>query len=67
MLTVEQVRVEVEKIRYVSHDDENAHSMEDDLHQYVLRAIAAGNCEDPAVCAAEALKTEEIKFQRWCA
>ena len=52
----------------VAHvDDEAAHSMEDALHRDVLKAIAAGECDDPAATAAAALKTLDLKFQRWCA
>ncbi len=48
-------------------DDESAHAAEDDIHQAVLAAIAAGICEDPAGCAKAALKTLEQEFHRWCA
>jgi len=67
MLTVDQVKERVAKIVQIRSDDEAAHSEEDLLHFEVLQAIADGNCEDPAACAREALKTEEIEFSRWCA
>lgn len=67
MLTVEEVQASVQRIRDCAHDDETAHSSEDGLHQEVLAAIAEGRCSDPVACAAEALKTKDIEFCRWCA
>lgn len=52
-------------IRDSASDDEDAHSMEDDLHQTVLRAIANGSCNDAAACADWALRSLKIKFSRW--
>ena len=66
MLTVDDVRRRVEEIRAIAGDDEAAHSDEDSLHELVLRAIADG-APNAAELAAEALKTGEIKFARWCA
>ncbi len=67
-LTKEIVIKRVERIRELSlYDDEGAHSREDDLHQEVLAAIRDGECDDPAACAGEALKTLAIEFHRWCA
>ena len=48
-------------------DDERCHLSEDRLYDDVLRAIAAGDCEDPVACATEVLKTKEIEFSRWYA
>lgn len=67
MLTVQEVRECVDNIAKKTYDDEVAHSMEDGLHQEVLRAIANGACENPQACAAEALKTCDLSFCRWCA
>jgi hypothetical protein len=67
MITVEQVKLEVERIRKMAGDDESAHAAEDDLHQNVLTAIMNGECEDPKVCAREAMRTQDIEFARWCA
>ena len=67
LLTREEVRSEVESIRTFASDAERAHSAEDVLYLRVLAAIAAGRCESPAACAAEAIKTQEISFMRWCA
>lgn len=66
-MTVEEVKARVAEIEAVKSDDEGAHSMEDELHQDVLQAIADGTADDPAGCAREALKTHEIDFCRWCA
>ncbi|MDI3409550.1 hypothetical protein QKW52_15290 [Bacillus sonorensis] len=40
--------------------------MEDALHADVLQAIATG-ADNPEKLAAEALKTKDIEFSRWCA
>lgn len=66
-MTREQVARRVDAIAAYADDDEAAHGMEDRLHQDVLQAIAAGQCDDPKACAAEALKTLAIEFERWCA
>ena len=69
-MTVEEVRRRVEEIRTIRErddDDEACHGREDALHQDVLRAIAAGTCALPAVCAEVALSTKDIPFARWCA
>jgi len=54
-------------IEQKQHDDEIAHSLEDGMREDVLRAIAAGECEDPAGCAKIALLSEDIDFSRWYA
>lgn len=66
-MTPEQVRAEVAKIEAMRGDDEAAHSAEDGLWLDVLKAIAKGECADPAAVAAEAIKTNDIDFSRWCA
>lgn len=66
MLTVDEVRKRVARIAGIVGDDEVAHSEEDALHQAVLSSIAAG-APNAAELAAEALKTCEIGFARWCA
>ena len=66
MLTVDEVRRRVEEIRAIAGDDEAAHSDEDSLRDLVLCAIADG-APNAAELAAEALKTGEIEFARWCA
>ena len=57
----------VEEIRKIADDDEAAHSSENRLYEEVLGAIARGYCDDPAGCAAEALKTQGCKFPHYCA
>ena len=66
-LTLQDVKLLVETIRDISDDNEAAHLEEDKLHQGLLRAIAQGAVDDPAACAAEALKTLEMSFTRWYA
>lgn len=65
-MTVDEIQQRIETILQESHDDEVAHSLEDDLYRDVVRAIAAGapNARD---LAQEALHTEIISFARWCA
>ena len=67
--TIDQkwVYVKMLEVYACQTDDEKAHALEDELHQAVLKAIADGTCEDPRMCAAQALKTLEIPFARWCA
>ena len=64
MLTVEEIEKRVALIRAMSWDRELAHVGEDNLRRDVLAAIADGTAEDPARCAAAALKTREINFVR---
>lgn len=66
-MTVDDVKKYVADIDAMRDDDENAHSLEDELHVAVLKAIADGECTDPVGCATEALKTLFIDFSRWCA
>ena len=66
-LTVKKVEEMVENVRKHASDDEAAHSKEDSVHELVLEAISLGVCDDPAACAAAALKTKEIVFCRWYA
>ncbi len=57
-------------VKYIDHltfDCERAHGAEDDLHRRVLKMIADGTCENPKVCAREALRTLDIDFSRWYA
>jgi hypothetical protein len=68
-MTLDEIRSRLAEIRAEDDDRdyEGAHALEDELFQDVLRAIAAGACDDPAACAAEALKSLENDFERWCA
>lgn len=65
-LTPAMVLARVDEIRDQRHDDEAAHSLEDDLWGEVLREIAAG-ADNAAELAAAALKSNDIDFARWCA
>ena len=66
-MTAEDVHTEVEKIRAMRGDDEQAHNAEDGLNQRVLRYIADHEDGRFAAMAAAALETQKIKFSRWCA
>ncbi len=48
------------------HDDEVAHSLEDDARADVLRAVVAGEAHAARV-AAEVLALADLDFARWCA
>lgn len=65
-MTIDEVKDRLAKIDYAKHDDQYAHSLEDELHQDVLLAIATFDCGNPAALAKEALKTLDINFYRWC-
>lgn len=56
----------VEEIRANRCFTEDAHGMEDQLYEDVLREIADGN-PHAAELAREAIKTQEIRFARWYA
>ena len=64
--TLDDVKRRVQGIAAVAGDDEVAHSREDDLHQDVLRAVAAGH-PDSGKLARAALRTRRIMFKRWYA
>ena len=68
-MTREDVARDVARIAALAGDAERQHSFEDALHVEVLRAIAAGNltAEQARELAAEALRTTELGFERWCA
>ena len=60
-----EVTARVDEIRYwweVKDDDEVAHGKEDSLWEEVLEELSKDS-----ELAKEALKTRELKFQRWCA
>lgn len=65
-LTLTEVRDRVEQIRAMGDDDEGAHAAEDVLYTDVLTAIAEG-ARGGKLLAAEALRTREFDFSRWCA
>jgi hypothetical protein len=66
-MTIAEIRFRVQtQIQPLAgRDDEKAHSMEDDLLQDVLKAIAKGSGKSRAL-AQEALKSLKIKFPRHC-
>jgi len=66
-MTIDEIKERVERIKACGGDYEAAHEHEDALHKDVLRAIRDGECEAPQACAAEALKTLELDFIRYCA
>ena len=61
------IRAKIGEIAEIMHDDENAHSREDDLYEFVLKTIASGNTDDVKGLCLEALKTKKMDFDRWCA
>lgn len=66
--TVAEVQKRLAYIERISDDDEAAHTEEDRLWLGVLTAIANHETtDDPAELAAEAIKTNDIEFARWCA
>jgi hypothetical protein len=66
-MTIDEIKRRVEEIKTIAGDEERAHSLEDGLRNDVLLAISQDKCIDPAECAFEVLKSNEIDFQRWCA
>jgi hypothetical protein len=66
-INLDDVRKRVAEVRELADDPEAAHSAEDALWESVLTAISNGVCDDEQACAKEALKTQRIKFARWCA
>lgn len=69
MMTREEIRKRVAKIRRIAGDFESAHSEEDRLRHDVLRAIADDERVpvDVREAARLALSTAEIDFPRYCA
>ncbi len=63
-MTKEEVMKVVEEIRSGMHDNEMAHIYEDKLYLDVLTAIAGG-ATNAAELASEALRTQELAFERW--
>ena len=72
-MTQETIKQRIEEIKRISHDDEVAHSMEDELREDFIRYVE--NCDNfgtdypsPIPYMAKlVLSTNEIKFARWCA
>lgn len=66
MITLLEVLDRVQRIKDSKYDDEEAHRLEDVLRDDVLKHIAIGN-DSHAKLAKAALKTNRIRFARWCA
>ena len=76
LITLEYIKRTVNEIDQCD-DNEKAHAMEDKLHQDVLEWIATRpvlrdgelgvRTFSTRVLAAEAIKTKDIDFDRWCA
>lgn len=62
-----EVRERIEDIKGQTDDPESAHIDEDNLRSFVLKLIASGEAEDPALIARLALSTNDIEFDRWYA
>lgn len=66
----EDVRRAVEFIRKWAHgpqaDSELLHDAEDQLYALILKTIANNACSNPQACAAEAIKSKQIRFPRSC-
>lgn len=67
MMNIEDVFRKLSEIADVVGDYEAAHSREDDLYYDLLKAIAAGECDDPEACARVAISSKHLDFPRYCA
>ncbi len=65
MITVDEIRRRIaDQIENTDVSDDRAHEAEDTLWRDVLKAIVGG-ASNAAELAAEALKSQEITFNRW--
>lgn len=64
-MTLDDVKARVARVKAMAGDPEVAHEEEDFLYADLLDAIAKGECDSPAECAAEARKTADLSFARW--
>lgn len=67
-MTLEEVQKRVQWLRDASGpgcDYEGLHSEEEDLYLDILKAIADSSSEFAPI-AAEAIKTQDFDFPRWC-
>ena len=70
MITRAEAQLRVDGIRWISQDNESAHSEEDSLYRDVLATIADPGFDNMPLArdlAVIALSTQEIDFARWCA
>lgn len=66
-MNVHDVDRAIKEILRTAADDEMAHTLEDELYEKLLGAIAKGECDDPRECARVALTSKSVNFGRWCA
>lgn len=69
-MTIQDVKERVEKIAAMRDDPEAAHSEEDALYAELLASAGLGTpetIEHMQELAAEALRTKDMDFPRWCA
>lgn len=57
----------IREIGISSSDSEKAHSLEDELHIFVLTKIHRGDFGTASEWAGKALETQKYNFSRWCA
>ena len=65
-MDLQGIKDRLKEIRELAGDDERAHSLEDELYEVLLQHCAI-HCKQCGPLAIEALKSQEIKFERWCA
>jgi len=66
-MTLEGIRKAVKQIEDCAEDFEVAHGLEDTLHLTFIDHVANCNNHTLSEMAKEVLKTEKIKFERFCA
>lgn len=57
----------LKQIEHCSDDNETAHWLEDEMHQFVLRKISEGEFGEASDWATKALETRKYDFRRWYA
>lgn len=66
-MTREEIEARIKEIKNRSHDDEIAHSLEDQLYENFIEWIAESAGNEAGELAELVLTTREISFARWCA
>jgi len=66
-MDIKYIKERIRTIRYYSSDDEMSHSLEDGLYEEFVRHVAKESAGDMQKMAKEVLKTQRLKFARWCA
>ena len=64
---IEKVYEYLENIIKDEGDDECQHSLEDELHTYIIQNVHLLNMEEIQTCQKICKKIEEMDFARWCA